>query len=1377
MSQNLAGNHFTADETEANTDQEEVFVFPASFAQQRLWFLHRLVPGNPFYNVGCALRLTGTLNLAALEETFNEIVRRHETLRTTFIAIEGQPMQAIAPCLKVSIAIAHLQHLPAAERATAARRRVKAEFERPFNLKAGPLIRVTLLQMDAAESLLLLNLHHIVADGWSMGVLIREIGVLYPAFAAKNAKLSNSPALPELPIQYADFAEWQREWLRDSVQETQLAYWRQQLEGIEMLNLPTDRPRPAVPTYRGAKQLWVLPPALSEALEALSSRQGVTLFITLLAAFQTLLYRYTGAEDIAIGSPIAGRNRSEIESLIGFFVNSLVLRTNLSGNPTFLELLSRVKEVALGAYAHQDLPFEKLVEELHPERDLSRNPLFQIAFSLQNTPVETLELPGLTLKLFEFDPGTAKLDLEFHLWQDLEGLKGQVVYSTDLFEPATISRMLGHFQILLENIIIDPEQHIGYLQILTEAERHKLLGKFNITVSQNRRCFHHLFEAQVERYPEAAAIVFENERLTYRELNYRANQLAHYLQKMGVKPEVLVGICLERSIEMIVALLGIFKAGGAYLPLDPSYPQERLNFMLEDAQVSILVTDSISTPLFWENRESRQHEFSIIYLGKDKNNVSRHSKENPSSNVTTGNLAYVIYTSGSTGQPKGVLVEHRGLCNLVESQIDAFNLKPSHRVLQFASLSFDASIFEIVMALQAGATLYLAKKESLLPGQPLIQLLQKQAITHITLPPAALAVLPAEKLPALQTIICAGESCSQNIVKRWAAGRRFFNAYGPTETTVWATLAEISDDSKKPSIGRPILNTQVYILDRNLQPAPIGITGELYIAGDGLARGYLCRPELTAERFIPNPFREKGRILSLQPSRLYKTGDLARYLPDGKIEFLGRIDQQVKIRGFRIELGEIEAVINQYPAIRKAVVIVLEDISVNQRIVAYLVSANSIADPSSLINTLRQFLKDKLPKYMVPSEFVILDTLPATPSGKVDRRALPAPNALTRLQRQKTFISPRTPTESALAKIWAEVLNVERVSVGDSFFDLGGDSLLAIRLMEQIHKQFSRELPLSSLFLSPTIESLANTLFAETKSLKWSPLVPIQPKGSNPPFFCVHPIFGVVFPYYELAYYLGENQPFYGLQPIGIDGEQSPLTRIEEMAAYYIKALRAVQPNGPYFLGGWSFGGLVAFEMAQQLQKAGEEVGLLALLDTAAPVAGNKFSFWNGCKFLFNTVRRSIWPFLLDYLYLTNVSEKHKTQSFTSNLLRLSKVFQLKNRRSLKFILEKAVMVNLMPQEAKLRRLNQLTIRSMFRVFQANSQATLSYTPKTYPNRITLFKSCEQGSADSQDPTMGWSELTESGTDVHLVTGNHLEMMKTPNVQVLAEQIGGYFNK
>ncbi|HEY9874808.1 MAG TPA: amino acid adenylation domain-containing protein, partial [Candidatus Obscuribacterales bacterium] len=1156
-------------------EEDEVFVFPTSFAQQRLWFLDQLVPGNPFYNVATAIRLTGSLNFSALEQSFNEIVRRHEALRTKFVMVEGEPMQVITPTLTIPLPVIDLCHLPTTEQQTKIEQLAIHEAKRPFDLTTGPLLRVTLLQLDAAEYVLLLNLHHIVADGWSIGVLIRELGTLYKAFVEEKP----SP-LPPPPIQYADFAEWQREWLQGDVLQTQLDYWRQQLDGISMVNLPTDRPRPPVPTYRGAKQFLELSPSLSQALEALSSEQGVTLFITLLAAFQTLLYRYTQQEDIAIGSAIANRNRSEIEGIIGFFVNSLVLRTNLGGNPTFLELLRRVKEVAIASWSHQDLPFEKLVEELHPERDISRNPLFQISFSLQNTPIEALKLPGLTLSLLDFDIGTAKLDLELHLWEDVKSIRGQVVYSTDLFDDATITRMLGHFQTLLVGIVANPEQRICELPILTEAERHQILFGFNYNQSkiQNlkskiQQCIHQLFELQVEKTPDAIALIFEDKQLTYRELNIRSNQLANYLQQIGVMPDVIVGICLDRSIEMIVGLLAILKAGGAYLPLDPSYPQERLNFMLEDAKLKILLT---------------QHKFverlaadnlSIVCLDKEWKTIAQHSQKNPTSSVIPDNLAYVIYTSGSTGKPKGVLIQHRGLCNLVESQIEVFNLQPNNRVLQFASLSFDASIFEIVMALLTGATLCLAKKESLLPGQSLIELLRDRAITHVTLPPAVLAVLPtdvATSLPALRTIIAAGESCSKDIVKRWLLpGRQFFNAYGPTEATVWSTVAEISDDSEKPSIGRPINNTQVYILDRHLQLVPIGIPGELYICGNKLARGYLNRPDLTAEKFIPHPFSNKPG------ERIYKTGDLACYRPDGNIEFLGRIDDQVKIRGFRIELGEIEAVLRQHPGVGEAVAIATEDASGNKRLSAYIFPKEQAINPKS--DSLRQFLKEKLPEYMVPSAFVMLDSLPLTPSGKVDRLNLSIPDNINSISIDKNFVAPRTKTESQIAKIWAEILNIERVSINDNFFDIGGDSLLAIRLMDRIHKQFDLPLPLSDLFLHPTVAGLANTLSPETDSLPWSPLVPIQPNGSNPPFFCVHPIFGVVLPYYELGHHLGKDQPFYGLQPLGIDGKKPPLTRIEDMASYYIEALQVVQPRGPYFLGGWSFGGLVAFEMAQQL--------------------------------------------------------------------------------------------------------------------------------------------------------------------------------------------------
>lgn len=1404
MSQYISSS-LTDDEELNFSEEAEVFVFPTSFAQQRLWFLDQLAPGNPFYNVSTALHLTGSLNFSALKQTFNEIVRRHETLRTRFVMVEQQLVQAIpaescanAPSLTIPLPLIDLRNFDSPERDTRVQQIVTQEAQHPFNLTTGPLLRVKLLQLDEAEYLLLLNLHHIVADGWSIGVLIKELGVLYKALLYKalagdkqclTTSYSVSTLLPELPIQYADFAQWQREWLQGvaangiSPLQSQLVYWQKQLNGISVLNLPTDRLRPAVPSYRGAKQFLELPHSLTQALEALSSQEGVTLFMTMLAAFQTLLYRYTQQEDIAVGSPIANRNRSELEGLIGFFVNSLVLRTDFSGNLTFRELLNRVREVTLGAYSHQDLPFEKLVEELHPERDLSYHPFFQVVFSLQNTPIETLELSGLTLSLFEFDSKTAKLDLEFHLWQDLESLKGQMVYSTDLFDDTTITRMLGHFQTLLESIVANPEQQISDLSLLTVQERQELLIDWNDTKRDypENKCFHQLFEAQVQETPDAIALnassanalVFDDEQLSYKELNIRSNQLAHYLKKLGVVPDVLVGICVERSPEAIVALLGILKAGGAYLPLDPSLPQERLDFMLEDAQVSVLLTQ--------EKLLRHFEDFSnpIICIDKDWATITQYSKENPTSCVKSDNLAYVIYTSGSTGKPKGVLLQHQGLSNLAKAQIEVFNIQPINRILQFASLSFDASIFEIVMALQTGATLYLANKESLLPGQPLLKLLREKAITHVTLPPAVLAVLPIESLPALQTIICAGESCTDDIVKRWCnSQRRFFNAYGPTEATVWSTVAEISTMSEKPPIGRPIANTKIYILDKHLQPLPIGITGELYISGEGLAQGYLNRPELTIENFIPNTFIDK------KGARLYKTGDLARYRPDGNIEFLGRIDNQVKIRGFRIELSEIETVLSQHQSLRKAVVIVKENVSGDKYLVAYIVPNIETQNFSSL---LRKFLKEKLPEYTIPKAFVMLDSLPLTASGKVDRLALTELDSAASGLIDKAFIAPRTPTESTLAKIWAEVLNIERVGIYDNFFDLGGDSLLTVRLLKQIHKQFENELPLSTLFLNPTIESLATALSSKADSLPWSPLVPIQPAGSNPAFFCVHPIFGVVFPYYELAQNLGKNQPFYGLQPIGLDGKSSPLTRIEDMATHYIEALRRVQPKGPYFLGGWSFGGWVAFEMAQQLQKSGEEVALLAVLDTLAPIPGNIPSLGSGFKFMLTTVARYIWPFFLDYFYLIIAIAKNRINSLTSGLTNFNKIVQNSVWESLTrslqtnlfshFIRKEDATVNVIPEESKLRLLSELAIRPMLRVFYANSQAVLNYVPQAYPKRINLFRTKVQSSIAKEDPSMGWDQIIVGGTEIHHIPGNHLTMLRKPHIQVLAAQLRACIEK
>ncbi|XHX79763.1 MAG: amino acid adenylation domain-containing protein [Stenomitos frigidus ULC029] len=964
---------------------------PLSFAQQRLWFLDQLVPENPFYNMPAALQLQGTLNLQVLKQSFEAIVQRHETLRTTFATVDGQPTQIIAPGFHLHLPVIDLQ-VPTAERDATIQRLATEEAHRPFKLTSSPLLRVTLLKLAETEHILLLTLHHIISDGWSMGVLMQELGALYAAF------LNGQPSpLNELPIQYADFAHWQRQSLQGEILETQLAYWGQQLKDLPGLNLPTDRPRPSVQGYRGATQPLTLSPTLTTALEALSQAEGATLFMTLFAAFQVLLYRYTGQEDLAVGVPIANRNRSEIEGLIGFFVNSLVLRTNLAGNPTFRELLVQVREVALAAYAHQDVPFEKLVEELHPERDLSRNPLFQVVFALQNAPMHSLALPDLTLKPYPLAIGTTRFDLEFHLWeqsqglsglwqQPVEGISGFVAYNTDLFDAATIARLLNHFQTLLEAIVVHPDQPIAALPILSATEHHQLLVEWNATQTEyaHHTCIHHLFEAQAARTPDAIAVVCADEQLTYQALDQRSNQLAHYLQQLGVCPDSLVGICVDRSINMVVAVLGVLKAGGAYLPLDPEYPRNRLSFMLTDAQVSILITQqSLLTVL-------PTIDANIICLETDGETIAQQSQDAPIADVTAENLAYVIYTSGSTGTPKGVLIEHRGLCNVVTAQRQAFHLPVGSRILQFSSFSFDAWAFELLLAFGVGGTLHIAVQEARSPGAGLHQFLRSHAIAAAILPPAVLAVLPETDLPALQALIAGGEACTTELIDRWATDRRFFNAYGPTEATIWASVAQLQS-GELPSIGRPVTNTQIYLLDAQRQPVPIGVVGELYIGGDSLARGYLNRPELTAERFVDNPFVRRQEVTLLTPQakqesatleesrrqeaegrrqeageaiqnsklssaaaqsatqnssptphsplptpRLYKTGDLARYRADGNLEFLGRIDDQVKLRGFRIELGEIETLLSQHPIVQQAVVTAHPQES-GQQLVAYVV--------------------------------------------------------------------------------------------------------------------------------------------------------------------------------------------------------------------------------------------------------------------------------------------------------------------------------------------------------------------------------------------------------------------------------------------------------
>ena len=1020
---------------------------PLSFAQMRLWFLDKLEPG-AVYNIPAAVRLVGALDVAVLEECLNEVVRRHEVLRTIFPEVEGQPVQRILPMQTINLRLINLRELPESEREAKVRELAVLSAKQPFALDKDPLLRVCLFQLGDEEWVILFSLHHIIGDAWSMEVLLREVATLYAAFSSQK----RSP-LPELPIQYADFAVWQRQQLQPQLLETQMVYWRQQLEQVTVLELPTDYPRKPQQTFIGKKQSLRISEAIARQLKSLSSERGCTLFMTLLAAFKTLLHRYTGQDDIPVGSPIANGRRAETNSLIGFFVNTLVLRTDLSGNPTIRELLSRVREVALGAYSHQDLPFEKLVEELQPQRNLSHPPLFQVMFVFQNAPLLQVEIPNFTWSDFAIDTETAKFDLTLYIEDTGREIVSTFEYNTSLFDAATINRMLGHFSTLLESIVADADKRLSDLSILTEIERHFING--NHTEQElPRQCIHELFAAQVERSPSSIAVICEERQLTYRELNEQANQLAKYLQKLGVKPEVKVGICVERSLEMVVGILAILKAGGAYVPLDPAYPKERLAFVLEDAQVSVLLTQKHLLEILPANNAL------LVLLDEDSREESSIPND-PCPMPNAQSLAYVIYTSGSTGKPKGVAIEHRSTVELLYWAASVFTLEDIAGVLASTSLCFDLSVFELFVPLSWGGTVILAENALHLPT-----LKTAEKVTLINTVPSAIGeLLKNDGIPtSVRTVNLAGEALPNVLVQQLYQRQhiqRVFNLYGPSEDTTYSSFALIKKDAAgTPPIGKAIANTKIYLLDRYLQPVPIGVPGEIYINSASLARGYLNRPDLTAEKFIPNPFSDEPG------TRLYKTGDLAKYLPNGDIEYLGRIDNQIKIRGFRIELGEIEAVLSQHSAVREAVVIAREDKPDNKRLVAYIVSVSP-----TLINCsiLRSFLKEKLPEYMVPGAFVMMEALPLTLNGKVDRRALPTPE---KAEQAEGFVTPRTPVEAILANIWVEVLGVQQVGIHDNFFQLGGDSILNIQIVARAN-QAGLKLTPKQLFQHQTIAELA----------------------------------------------------------------------------------------------------------------------------------------------------------------------------------------------------------------------------------------------------------------------------------------------------------------
>jgi amino acid adenylation domain-containing protein len=1045
----------------------ETVCFPASFAQQSLWLIDQLTPGKATYNIPGALRIRGKLDVEVLKRTVEEIVRRHETLRTRFVAVRGEPQQVIEDQAIVELPVLDLTYLSGGEeREAEAMRLAREEAQQPFNLKQAPLLRAKLLRLGELNHVLLFTMHHIISDAWSTGVLIQEVSVLYGALSAGR----QSP-LPELPIQYADYTVWQREWLEGGVLEQQLAYWKQQLAGANVLRLPTDRPRPASPSQNGVLYDFVIAAHLTQKLKKVAGEQGATLFMVLLAAFQTLLYRYSGQHDIAVGTPVAGRDSNETEKLIGFFINTLVLRGDLSGGPSFTELLRRTKEVTLDAYAHQDVPFEKLVEVLSPDRNLDSTPLFQVMIVLQNAPQSELELGGAKLQPLSIESGTAKFDLTMDLAEiagrPQDGMRCVLEYNTDLFEKPSIARMIEHFQTLLEAAASGMGRSIDELPFMREAERQQLLVEWNDTAADGGRngCVHELFEEQARKTPHAAAVQYDRRQWTYEDLNHRANQLAHYLRKLGVGPEVRVGICLHRSFEMVFGLLGILKAGGTYIPLDPDYPQERLAYLIQDAETKILLIHDQTSQFIAESG------VRIVHLNEDWHKIDAESCRDLQINTFPENTAFVIYTSGSTGNPKGVVVPHRALWNQLLWAAREFRISEADRFLHKTSLSFDVSAEEIFVPLTAGAQVVLAKPGGERDLEYLARFVEDQAITCIDLPPALLQVLldypGLGRWTSVRLVLCGGEAVSAELVKYFYD--RFsiplLNVYGPTETTVQSTFADRLQGKEVIPIGRPVANTQVYVLDQRYAPVPVGVMGELFIGGMGLARGYGNRPELTAEKFVPNPFAKTPG------ERLYRTGDQVVWRADGNLEFMGRSDHQVKLRGYRIELGEIEATLESHPNVAQSAVIAREDQPGSKRLVAYVTTRTGVEKPEE--SDLEAYLRARLPEYMLPAVFVVLEKWPLNHNGKVDRKSLPQPHVGPS---EREHLGPRNPTEETLCRLWQEVLRQERVGIHDNFFKIGGHSLRAAQVAARVRETFKVDIPLRRMFESPTVAQLAEVI-------------------------------------------------------------------------------------------------------------------------------------------------------------------------------------------------------------------------------------------------------------------------------------------------------------
>jgi amino acid adenylation domain-containing protein/non-ribosomal peptide synthase protein (TIGR01720 family) len=1304
-------------------------IYPLAPMQQGMLFhsLYAPASGTYFEQLNCLL--AGGLDVAAFKRAWQRVIERHAVLRTAFIW-EGldEPLQVVLKEAASPFKELDWSGLPPSEQQARLETLLASERAAGFELSRAPLMHLILIKLGAEAHEFIWSHHHALLDGWCVSILLREVFDFYRAFGA-GEELRLEPA-----ASYRNYIAWlKRQDLRRAER-----FWRETLKGFESPTRLTgsDAEEGGESFERGVEEVQ-LPAELSAQLQALARQNQLTLNTLMQGAWALLLSRYSGERDVLFGVTVSGRPAElpGVETMMGIFINALPMRVRLTGREQLIPWLKALQawQVELREYEYTPLVQVQGWSEAPKGRRL-----FDSLFIFENYPVADAALRqgggG------ELQPQAVGVHEQTNYPLTVVSASGpqmplKISYDCRRFGREAVRRMLGHMQALLEGFVSRPGLAVSQLPMLTPGESRRLLAEWSgaRTAYPGDLCVHHLFEQQAARAPDSTAVVFGDERLTYAELNARADRLAGHLRAMGVGPETLVGLCVERSPELVVGLLGILKAGGAYAPLDPAYPPQRLAFMLEDVGASVLLTQRRLL-----EKLPKVTGVRTLCLDAEWEAAAREGGGGARGEVLPENIAYVIYTSGSTGTPKGVLVPHRGLVNLAAAQRRVFGLRPENRVLQFSSLGFDASIFEIVMALANGAALYLAPQERLLPGPGLVELMREEGVTNVTLPPSVLAALPPSALPELQTLVAAGEACPAELVSRWGGGRRFFNAYGPTETTIWATTAECAGADEKPPIGRPIPNVQVYVLDVHQQPVAVGVTGELYIGGVGLSRGYHRRPALTAERFVPHPWGGE------QGARLYRTGDLVRWREDGELEVLGRADEQVKVRGYRIELGEIEAVLARHEGVAECVVTAREDVPGEKRLVAYVVAG---ADAPSA-DELRTYLRARLPGYMVPSAFVTLGALPLTPSGKLDRRALPAPER--EVARGRAAVPPRDGLELHLVQMWEEILNTSPVGVRDNFFELGGHSLLALRLVTQIKKHYGKELPLAVLFQRPTIEGLAAVLSEEASLPRQSPLVAVQPRGSGRPFFCVHPVGGNVLCYVELARHLGPGRPFYGLQYV--PGQEAD-ARVEALAARYLEAVREAQPRGPYLLGGWSFGGLVAFEMARQLREQGEEVAQLVLIDSGVPAAvgavGNEA---DDAELLARFVTDLVGRFV-------------QGRPAAPVGVSLDALRGLTPDEQLRAVAESPFAADLLPDYGGLEQLKRL-----FEVFKANSSAAAVYAPKPYGGAVTLLRAGEGPPAP--DPQLGWGEFVAGAVELHEVPGNHYSILTEPNVRVLAERLG-----